>query len=920
MSHIASVQQGPKVGSAGDTQDLDPVVKRVVESNPLLEAFGNASTRRNDNSSRFGKYLQLQFDCSTRTSIVDLSKSTTTLAGSKCDVYLLEKNRVCFHDTAERTYHIFYQLIAAPDAEKCKFWSGLKGTNNDSFKYVGHTDRTKIEGMTDGQHFEHTVNTLAMVGVEGDKLATLFRAVSIVLQCGNLTFGALDGDKDKSTITSKKALADLADLMEVCEKDLTLAFTERTMKTRTESYKVPLKEDVAKDAADSFAKEVYGKLFLWLVKEINAATRAEDNYKDGTMTDFGIIGLLDIFGFESFAVNRFEQLCINYANEKLQQKFTEDVFRAVQEEYEREGIELALITYDDNTDVLDLIESRTGLLAMLNEECVRPKGNDQDFVQKALTANSKSPAMIINKMNRMSFGVQHYAGLVMYDAEGFVASNQDTLPTDLIEIGEKSSNLIVKEKIEEDTPEPTPGKRAAPKRQKSNLVAPTIWVKYKVQLSSLMGNLRKTSSRYIRCVKPNAAKKPVLMEHISTVEQLRCAGVVAAVTLARSAFPNRLDNSAVKFRYASMWEDKKKYPSAKTGDMTKDEALRCDCDAILAEALSGKDPVLDKEGKAVKQYVCGRTKSYFKAGALEYLEANRSTGLDTQAKTIQRMVRGMLARKRVEELTGASKRQADEARAAKLRAEKEAQEKKEREERELQEKKERDKAEREAKRKAVSKTYNDKIENLKQQIASAEQYENKKLLELAKQKEEALKELEMLKDQTGEEAKKTIMEPKKIAAMQKKKLEDHTKMIEFLKKENKKIRKENAKVKSKYDNVVENNEKLMSSNEGCGDSFEVKEDDMRKVDTKNMTLLDELDDAKESNKELKEECTQKQDDYMSQAETRLEYQKAMARILNLIQETSKDAQLVEDTCVFALDCEAEAKGIMAALEAETADC
>jgi len=192
-------------------------------------------------------------------------------------------------------------------------------------------------------------------------------------------------------------------------------------------------------------------------------------------------------------------------------------------------------------------------------------------------------------------------------------------------------------------------------------------------------------------------------------------------------------------------------------------------------------------------------------------------------------------------------------------------------------------------------------------------------MEIAKRKEDALRELEALKEQTGDEARAAIMEPKKIAAQQKKKLEDQTKMIEFLKKENKKIRKEHAKVKSKYDSVMENNEKLMQLNEGCGDNFEVKEDKMREVDTKNMTLLDELDDAKSSNKELKEECMQKQDDYMAQAETRLEYQKTMARILNMIQESSKDAQLVEDTCVFALDCEAEAKGIMAALEAETAD-
>ena len=160
--------------------------------------------------------------------------------------------------------------------------------------------------------------------------------------------------------------SDLADLMGVDEQTLTCGFTERTMKTRTETYKVPLNAEAAKGACDALAREIYGNIFLWLVKEINAATCAEDNYKDGTMTNFGIIGLLDIFGFESFAVNRFEQLCINYANEKLQQKFTEDIFRSVQEEYEEEGIALAEIWYDDNTDVLDLIEGRTGLLALLN--------------------------------------------------------------------------------------------------------------------------------------------------------------------------------------------------------------------------------------------------------------------------------------------------------------------------------------------------------------------------------------------------------------------------------------------------------------------------------------------------------------------------------------------------------------------------
>jgi len=909
MNHMASVQQGPKSSGAGE--ELDPVVQRVVESNPLLEAFGNAKTLRNDNSSRFGKYLQLQFDQTGDGG----GANKCRLAGSKCDVYLLEKNRVTGHMEKERTYHIFYQVLAAPENEKGDIWSGLRGKKNSSFKYVGDTDTLKIEGMTDAQHYQKTVDTLKLINIDGDLLKTLMRAIVIVMQCGNLTFGAKGGDKDKSEITSKQDAKDLADLLGVTEEDLTLAFTERTMKTRTETYKVPLSETFAKDACDAFAKEVYGKVFLWLVQRINEATCAEDNYKDGTMTDFGIVGLLDIFGFESFQVNRFEQLCINYANEKLQQKFTEDVFRSVQLEYEAEGIELAEITYDDNTDVLDLIEGRTGLLAMLNEECVRPKGNDQDFVYKALQQNSKSPCLITNKTDRMSFGIHHYAGKVMYMAEEFVSRNQDTLPTDLEEMGSKSSNEIVAKKAEGAEPAAPTSGRGAPKRQKSNLVAPTVWGKYKTQLASLMGNLRKTNSRYIRCIKPNMAKKPVLMEHLPTVEQLRCAGVVAAVTLARSAFPNRLDNDAVRFRYGSMWE-KDKYPSKRTNDMERAEGLRCDCDAMMESALKCKETV-NKEGKVVRAFVVGKTKTYYRAGALEYLEANRASGLDTQATTIQKYVRGFICRLQFADKVNQAANAEREAREARERAEREAKEKREREEREAKEKYEREKAEREAKRAADRKKYNDKVDSLRSQIREIETNGKARLADAKERKAIAEKEIEELREQTGEDARKAAREPQKIAAQQSKKLQEQTKLIEFLKKENKKIRKDNDKVKEKFAVVKKNNDKLLKANEEAGDSFESQDESSQKVHMKNEKLMDQLEQAKKDNERLKKECMERQDDYMTQAETRLEFQKTMARILNMIQDSSKDPQVVEDTVVLALECESEAKSIMAALEAET---
>lgn len=407
------------------------------------------------------------------------------------------------------------------------------------------------------------------------------------------------------------------------------------------------------------------------------------------------------------------------------------------------------------------------------------------------------------------------------------------------------------------------------------------------------------------------------MEHISTVEQLRCAGVVAAVTLARSAFPNRLENQTVRFRYSSMWEDKRRFPSAKTSSMTPEEALRCDCDAMLGCALSEREPIKDKNGNVVPSYVCGKTKSYFKAGVLEYLEANRSSGLDSQAKAVQRIVRGFLARKHLEEMLGASKKREAEEKAARERAEREARERREKEAREREEKRAREKADREAKLKAMMKKYNDQIEAVKSEIKEAEAEERKLLKEAEKRKEDAARELEELKEKTGDEARAALLDSKKLKAQQEHKLEDNTKQIEKLKKEAKKMRKDHAKMKEKYETVKNNNQKLLDNNATSGNDFENEEDDMRKVDLKNAELMDNLDQAKEANKQLKSDCMGKQDQYMAQAETRLEFQKTMARILTMIQDTSKDAKIVEDTLNVALECESSAKQTMSALEAET---
>jgi myosin-5 len=932
MNHMASVQKGPsKAGDSG----LDPVVQRVVDSNPLLEAFGNAKTRRNDNSSRFGKYLQLQFDNSEAGVMAfgDKSESKCKLAGSICEVYLLEKNRIIGHDTEERTYHMFYQLLAAPDSVKSEYWSKLKGTNFDSFKYIGNTKTTKIEGKTDAQHFEDTVNTLAMVGVSGQKLKDMMRAICAVLQLGNLTFKA-KGD-DGSQCSSPSEMRDLANLLNIPEDQITLAFTERTMKTRTETYKVPLKTDAAKEAADALAKEIYGKVFLWVVDQINEATDAVKNYKNGSMSKFGIIGMLDIFGFESFQVNRFEQLCINYANEKLQQKFTEDIFRSVQAEYEAEGIELAEIWYDDNTDVLDLIEGRSGLLALLNEECVRPKGTDFDYVQKALQQNKNSPCLITNKLDRTSFGIHHYAGKVMYDAVGFVSSNQETLPTDLEDLCAKSDNPLVSATA--SAPAAAPASRSGgPRRQKSNLVAPTVWGKYKTQLASLMANLRKTNSRYIRCIKPNMKKVPVIMEHMATVEQLRCAGVVAAVTLSRSAFPNRLENSVVRFRYSNMW-DPKAFPSKRNSSMSAQEGVSADIDAMMTCALKPKEEEI--KGKIVKAFVVGKTRTYFRAGALEYLEANRlESGLDAPAINIQRVARGWLVRKswldRLKEAANAEKekkaeeerkrlealakkRAAEEAkRKAELKRQREEKARKEREERERREREEeleRQRKEREEQLKLEKEEKEAKklIKGLKNEIKELEhdlESLNRKNLQKLQRAEDEIKRLEEEKAELEAEHSRIMAEAATIdkaeIAANKKKIEESEKITGYLKSQNKKVREQTEKMKEDLQDLKEQNNRLIEANASAGASLDSLEKQKKNIAAHNTKLDENIKKWKSQNQQLKADLENRTAYYRAETKIRAEYERTMEKIIEMMEAKCDDPDLIEEVSNAQMQCEA----------------
>lgn len=897
LNHIASVQRGRS--SFGND---DPVVQRVVESNPLLEAFGNAQTRRNDNSSRFGKYLQLQFSSPPAIeSAAGAVAAQCNLVGSKCDVYLLEKNRVVRHVTDERTFHIFYQLLATDDEVKTQFWEGLRGKRNESFRFVGSTKTRVIEGVHDKDKFNETLQALALVGVKDALLTTLMQALCIVLQLGNLNFTALRGDTDKSEVANMKDLKLLSDLMGVSSEHLNLSLTERTFVTDKESYKVNLNQEAAEEARDALAKEVYQKTFLWLVQTINQATCADESNGQPIST----IGLLDIFGFEHFPHNTFEQLCINYANEKLQQKFNEDIFRNVQAEYKAEGIVLTEIEYEDNTCVLDLIEGRTGLLNLLNEECIRPKGNDLDFVHKSLRINSASPALVVHKTDRMSFGIKHYAGTVIYDAEFFVQKNLDTLPTDLQACIESSSNNIINTARSEpvQTAKPTNARFGGGGRKKeSNITAPTVWSKYKNQLSTLMTNLRQTKSRYIRCIKPNTQKKPLIMEHRTTVEQLRCAGVIAGITIARSAFPNRLANSIVLARYAHMW-DSAKYPSKKTKDMTLAEKNKCDCEANMQCALASL-ATTDKDGNIVPVFVVGKTKTFFRSGALEFLESGRMSGLDDQVTLIQKYARGWLARN-----GGRRDREKEEMEEALRQAALKAEEEK--------------RAQRARERAAYVAERQKVLDNLASQVSMLEksctEFGNKqdqKVKELTDKNASAQRELDQLKqrcnDEYEEEARKRMIE----RAQQEQILEANAKVITKLKKENKKIRKENGKILPKHTLESGRNDQLEKTKESLLRDLDETETETDRLEEEQELYSCYINKLKEDNAELGEMLTSWQGKYLEQANRRLGLQRAAATAVSASHKTKKRA-LIEEVQDRAYSAEAESKSIMAQLDIES---
>eukprot|EP00929_Paragymnodinium_shiwhaense_P086823 TRINITY_DN47241_c0_g1_i1.p1 TRINITY_DN47241_c0_g1~~TRINITY_DN47241_c0_g1_i1.p1 ORF type:complete len:1373 (+),score=329.81 TRINITY_DN47241_c0_g1_i1:229-4347(+) len=622
LAHLAFI------ASSDDTSHI----KKIVESNPLLESFGNAQTVRNDNSSRFGKFIELELD------------ETSRLSGSKCRTFLLEKSRVVGQDSGERGYHIFYQMMAADAERRQSFGLGDASYTRDSMRYtrMGASKTDTIEGKSDLERFNLTVSALALVGVEGEILTQLLKSLAGVLLLGQLSF---DGEEE-ATI-SKASAKEAEHAAAALQVDLTAmeeALTTKSLKTRGEVFVKKLPPSSAIASCDALAKELYSRLFDWLVVQICAATSAPAEQSKR------FVGMLDIFGFESFAINRFEQLCINFANEKLQQKFTMDVFKAVQQEYTEEGIPWEKIEFKDNAPVLALIESKLGVIAMLNEECVRPKGTEQNFVSKLLTVHKADPAFStprLGKLRELQFTITHYAGSVTYTTEGWLERNRDTVSDDIVALLRASKCSIITDVFRESASDAAESKAST---------SSTVATKFKNSLVQLMDTVGRTRTQYVRCIKPNKSKSPVEVDNLMVVEQLRCAGVIEAIRVSRAGFPARLVRADFLNRFGVLaraaagvgFAGKRSRDVDGSSAATKSKAAA----ALSALKGGGNDAATCRAllsallPDAEQSYEVGNTRVYFKMGVLEGLEERRALLMQAAANEISRVARGCIYRRR----------------------------------------------------------------------------------------------------------------------------------------------------------------------------------------------------------------------------------------------------------------------------------
>ncbi|XP_030951150.1 myosin-15 isoform X1 [Quercus lobata] len=574
--------------AAGDDRTVE---QQVLESNPLLEAFGNARTIRNDNSSRFGKFVEIQFDASGR------------ISGAAIRTYLLERSRVVKITDPERNYHCFYQLCASGvDAEKYKL------DHPSHFHYLNQSRRYELDGVSSLEEYLKTRRAMDIVGISDEEQEAIFRTLAAILHLGNIEFSP-GKEHDSSVIKDQKSSFHMrmaADLFRCDEKLLLATLSTRSIQTREGIIVKALDCSAAIASRDALAKTIYSRLFDWLVDKINRSVGQDLNSRVQ-------IGVLDIYGFECFKNNSFEQFCINFANEKLQQHFNEHVFKMEQEEYSKEKINWSYIEFIDNQDVLDLIEKKPiGIIALLDEACMFPKSTHETFSMKLFQNFQAHPRLEKAKFSETDFTVSHYAGKVTYHTDTFLDKNRDYVVLEHCNLLSSSKCSFVAGLF------PLPPEESSRSSYKFSSVAS----RFKQQLQALMETLNSTEPHYIRCVKPNSLNQSHKFENLSILHQLRCGGVLEAVRISLAGYPTRRTYSEFIDRYGLL--------ALELLDGCYDE-----------KAMTEK--ILQK--LKLENFQLGRTKVFLRAGQIGILDSRRAEILDNAAKCVQRQFRTFITRR-----------------------------------------------------------------------------------------------------------------------------------------------------------------------------------------------------------------------------------------------------------------------------------
>ncbi|GAB1604732.1 myosin heavy chain, non-muscle-like isoform X4 [Argonauta hians] len=580
---------------------------QLLQANPILEAFGNAKTIKNDNSSRFGKFIRINFDMS------------GYICGANIETYLLEKSRSVRQAEGERSFHIFYQFLSgASAAQKNDFLL----EDAKSYHYLSHGSMP-VNGVDDVAEFNQTSESMLVMGLSPDDVNGIFRVISAVLLFGNLVFKQ-ERNSDQATLPDNTVAQKICHLLGLHVTAMTQAFLRPKLKVgRDYVNKAQTKEQV-EFSVEAISKACYERMFKWLVTRINKSL--DRTKRQGA----SFIGILDIAGFEIFKMNSFEQLCINYTNEKLQQLFNHTMFILEQEEYQREGIEWKFIDFGlDLQPTIDLIEKPMGILALLDEECWFPKATNKTYVDKLLGHHVTHTKFEKPDFRAdADFSLIHYAGKVDYSAEQWLMKNMDPLNENIVALLQASSDPFI-QLIWKDAEIVGLGAAAAAEtafgsRTRKGMFR-TVSQLYKEQLAKLMATLRNTNPNFVRCIIPNHDKRPGKIDALLVLDQLRCNGVLEGIRICRQGFPNRILFQEFRQRYEILTPM-----------------------AIPKGFMDGKKAV----GKMIESleldsnlYRIGQSKIFFRAGVLAHLEEERDLKLTDIIVQFQASVRGMLARR-----------------------------------------------------------------------------------------------------------------------------------------------------------------------------------------------------------------------------------------------------------------------------------